>query len=70
MCSCVRRSMANLMGEKKPLSLGGYTHGEELIINLLSTFFSNIFCFNLFIFWININFLDNKMKKKLMTLTT
>ena len=28
--------------KKKTLSLGGYTHGEELIINLLSTVFKYI----------------------------
>ena len=60
MCSCVRRSMANLMGEKKPLSLGGYTHGEELIINLLSNFFQ----IYIYILWININFLDNKKRRR------
>ena len=46
MCSCVHRIIANPMNlkkKKKPISLGGYTHGEELIINLLSTFFQIYF---------------------------
>ena len=54
MCSCVHRIIANPMNlkkkkKKKPISLGGYTHGEELIINLLSTFFQ-IYIFLIYLF--------------------
>ena len=50
MCGGVCRSTTNPMKKKKKkkeeethFSLGGYTHGEELIINLLSTFFQIYF---------------------------
>ena len=46
--------------EETHFSLGGYTHGEELIINLLSTFFQ----IYIYILWININFLDNKKRRR------
>ena len=47
--------------EETHFSLGGYTHGEELITNLLSTFFQ-IYIF--FFLWINIKFLDNEKRRR------
>ena len=37
------------MSTSSQLSLGGYTHGEELIINFLSAFFQIYMFFNLIV---------------------
>ena len=62
MCSCVRKSIANPMKKKKKI------HWEDIHMGGINNkfviyFFSNIFCFNLFNFWINIKFLDNKKQE-------
>ena len=49
--------------KKKKKFIGRINTREELIINLLSIFFQIYFSL-IYLFWINIRFLDSKKKKK------